>query len=138
MLHSLSVSQVALGHTWYWYELSKVGHGWGKNTLLIVGHDMGFEEPVIFEFRMEFWNIAYRLRHQHRNVVYECPIAITDLCVQLRRESAGSRPFCWCSKMNQTSKKSYENRFFCYVSPEETVSIVVRGYKMSKQRLCYA
>lgn len=29
--------------------------------------------------------------------------------------------------MNQTSKKSYENRFFCYVSPEETVSTVVRG-----------
>jgi len=119
LLHSLSGSQVALGHTWSRYELSKVGHGWRKNTLLIVGDDMGFEEPVIFQSRIEYLNIAYRLRHQHRNVMYECPIAITDLCVQLRRESAGSRPFCWCSKMNQTSKKSYKNRFFVTFLPKE-------------------
>ena len=91
----------------------------GKNTLLIVGDDMGFEEPVIFQSRIEYLNIAYRLRHQHRNLMYECPIAITDLCVQLRRESAGSRPFRWCSKMNQTSKKSYENHFFVTFLPKE-------------------
>ena len=121
--------------------LVRVKQGWarvGKNTLLIVGDDMGFEESVIFESRIEYLNIAYRLRHQHRNVMYECPIAITDLCVQLRRESAGSRPFCWCSKMNQTSKKSYENRFFVTFLPKKRFLYLREGYKMSKQRLCYA